>query len=156
MVAEQVKALAGKHVEVVETRTLPEGLAALLSYNPHHTVEENARAMAEVMSRVRTGLVTYATRDTNVKGTEVKTGQYLGLLGDQIVSAGEGLNQAALELADEIIGPDNDLVSIFYGDDISRSEATLVANALAEKYPDMEIELQYGGQPIYYYIFSVE
>ncbi len=156
MVAEQVKALAGKHVEVVETRTLPEGLAALLSYNPHHTVEENAGTMAEVMSRVRTGLVTYATRDTSVKGAEVKTGQYLGLLGDKIVSAGEGLNQAALELADEIIGPDNDIVSIFYGNDISRSEATLVANAVAEKYPDMEVELQYGGQPIYYYIFSVE
>ncbi len=156
MVAEQVKALADKHVEVIETSSLPEGLAALLSYNLHQPVEENVQAMVESMSRVKTGLVTYATRDTTFMEVEIKTGQYLGLSGDEIVSAGEGLNQVALDLADEIIAEDNDILTIFYGHDIARSEASLLANAVAEKKPDLEVELQYGGQPIYYYIFSVE
>ncbi len=156
MVAEQVKNLADKQVEVIETRSLPEGLAALLSYNLHQPVEDNIQTMEEAMGRVKTGLVTYATRDTSIRGAEVKAGHYVGLLGDEIVSSGEGLNQATLELADEIIAGENDIVTIFYGHDIARSEAAIVANAVAEKNPDLEVELQYGGQPIYYYIFSVE
>ncbi len=156
MVAEQVKTLADKPVEVIETKSLPEGLAALLSYNLHQPIDENVRTMKEGMDGVKTGLVTYATRDTTVGKVEIKAGQYLGLCEDDIISAGEGLNQVALELADEIISGDNDIATIFYGHDIARSEASLLANAVAEKNPDLEVELQYGGQPIYYYIFSVE
>ncbi len=156
MVAEQVKTLTDKHVEVIETRSLPEGLAALLSYNLHQPIEDNVRTMKETIRRVKTGLVTYATRDTTVREVVIKTGQYLGLCGEEIVSAGEGLNQVALDLADDIIAGDSDIVTIFYGHDISRSEASLLAKAVSEKNPDLEVELQYGGQPIYYYIFSVE
>ncbi len=156
MVAEQVKPLSDKHVEVVKTRTLAEGLAALLAYNLHQPVEENIPAMIEGMEKVKTGLVTYATRDSIIKGSEIKAGQYLGLYGEEIVSAGESLNQVALKLTEEIIAENNDIASIFYGHDIARSEASVLARAIAEKNPDLEIELQYGGQPIYYYIFSVE
>lgn len=156
MVAEQVKPLTDKHVEVVKTRTLAEGLAALLAYNLHQSLEENIPAMIEGMEKVKTGLVTYATRDSIIKGSEIKAGQYLGLYGEEIVSAGESLNQVALDLTEEIITENNDIASIFYGHDIARSEASALARTIAEKNTDLEIELQYGGQPIYYYIFSVE
>ncbi len=156
MVAEQAKTLAEKHVEVVKTRSLPEGLAALLAYNPHQPVGNNLTTMVEGIVRVKTGLVTYATRDTTIRGSNIKIGQYLGLFEDEIISSGEDLNQTALIVTEKIITEDNDIVTIFYGHDIPRSEASLLANVVAEKNPELEVELQYGGQPIYYYIFSVE
>ena len=156
MVAEQVKALADKQVEVVETRTLPEGLAALLAYNIDQPIADNTTSMKKAINRVKTGSVTHATRDTVIKGMPVKTGHYLGLFGEEIVSSNQELDQAALELAREVIEKDNDIITIFYGQDIPRDKASLLAAALEESHPDLEVELQYGGQPIYYYIFSVE
>jgi uncharacterized protein len=156
MVAEQVKTLADKEVEIIETRTLPEGLTALVAFNPTLTTGENTELMRKAIKQVKTGLLTYATRDTTVKNTEIKAGQFLGLAGDTIVSAGENLHQAAMELITELVADNNDLVTIFYGQDVSHRDAAALVSAIAEKYPDHEIEPQYGGQPIYYYIFSVE
>jgi uncharacterized protein len=156
LVAQQVKALAKKDIEVLETRSLPEGLAALVTFNPSLTTEENIENMKQSIKEVKTGLITYATRDTSVKEVSIKAGQFLGLYDDNIVCAGEDLHKVALELIDEITCEDNDIITVFYGQDVSNREAAKLISAITAKYPDHEIEPQYGGQPIYYYIFSVE
>lgn len=156
MVAEQVKALSEKEVEVLETRTLPEGLAALLSYNATQPLADNIISMRRGINRVNTGLVTYATRDTVIKGSEVKQGMLLGLAGDEIVTSGKDIKQTALTLIRAILAAESDIITIFYGQDIPQAEAFDLTTAVKNDYPDLEVELQYGGQPIYYYIFSVE
>ncbi|MBW6463511.1 MAG: DAK2 domain-containing protein [Firmicutes bacterium] len=156
LVAQQVKALAKKDVEVLETRSLPEGLAALVTFNPSLTTEENIENMQQSIKEVKTGLITYATRDTTVKEVLIQAGQFLGLYSDKIISAGEDLHEVALELLDEIVSEENDIITVFYGQDVSNREAAKLISAITGKYPDHEIEPQYGGQPIYYYIFSVE
>ncbi len=156
LVAEQVKDLSDKHVEVLETKTLPEGLAALLAYNPQHTLIDNVKAMKENLKPVTTGLVTYATRDAIIKGEEIKHGQYLGLANDEVITIEKKLEDAALNLAKNILAKKKDIITIFYGHDINRKDASVLAEAIKEDYPELEIELQYGGQPLYYYIFSVE
>lgn len=156
MVAEQVKALTNKTVEVLETKTLPEGLAALLSYNPNLQIEDNLETMKESISNVKTGLLTYATRDAVIQGENIKHGQFLGLCGEDIITSRDKLDQAALDLARAAAEQGKDIITIFHGQDVERKDASDLAKIIAEEYPELEIELQYGGQPIYYYIFSVE
>ncbi|MGM0651378.1 MAG: DAK2 domain-containing protein [Bacillota bacterium] len=156
MVAEQVKALTEKKVEVLETRTLPEGLAALLSYNPNLQIEENLETMRESMSKVTTGLVTCATRNAVIQGKVIKHGQFLGLCGKDIITSRNKLDQAALDLARAGAAQGKDILTIFYGQDVERKDASSLAKTIAAEYPGLEIELQYGGQPIYYYILSIE
>ena len=156
MVADQVKNITSKEVEVLETRTLPEGIAALLSFKPDETFEDNVSSMRLSIGEVATGLVTYATRDTILKGRSIKAGQYLGLEGDDIRTAGSELSRTALELLDAIASEDHEIITIFHGQEVPHKEALALSEILTAKYADKEIELQYGGQPIYYYIFSLE
>ena len=156
LVAEQVKNLTGKKVVVLESKTLPEGLAALLAYNHTEPVAENVSAMDQAIKKVKTGLITYATRDTVIKGINVKHGQFLGLSEDEILISNQKLDQAALSLAKEIIAGDNDIITIFYGQNVRHKDAFALAAIIEKEYPSLEVELQYGGQPIYFYIFSVE
>ncbi len=156
LAAEQVKTLTAKNVVVLETKTLPEGLAALLAYNHTESFAGNVSAMNQVIKRVKTGLITYATRDTIIKDVDVKQGQFLGLSGDVILTANQNRDQAALSLVKEIVSENNDIITIFYGQDVSRKEASALASIIKREYPALEVELQYGGQPIYYYIISAE
>jgi len=156
MVAEQVKILTDKKVEVLETRSLPEGISALLAYRTAATLEDNFASMQQGAGRVKTGLVTFATRDALINDREVAPGHYLGLSGEDIVTAGQDLYCAALDLAREILKPENDIITVFYGEDVKRAEASNLVSALEDLYPELEVELQYGGQPLYYYVFSVE
>lgn len=156
MVAETVKTLTEKQVEVLKTKTLPEGLAALLAYNATQPVEDNIKTMLQGINRVKTGLVTYATRETLIKEIVVEPGQFLGLSGDDIITAGKDIELTALDLINNITTDDNDIITVFYGSDISREQALTLTSAIQKDYPSIEVELQYGGQPIYYYIISVE
>lgn len=156
LVAEQVNELSDKQVDVLKTRTLPEGLAALVSFSNRLSHDENLQVMINEINRINTGLLTYATRDTKIGNHNIKAGQYLGLKGDQIIKAGDNLEQTALELVELLITDSSDIITVFYGQDISRQEAAALVRQLEKQYPDLEIEPQYGGQPIYYYIFSVE
>lgn len=156
MVAEQVKNLTNKKVEVLKTKTLPEGLAALLAFNASRRIEDNMEAMGESISRVKSGLVTFATRDATVQGEIIRSGQFLGLSGEKIISSGNEISDIALALAEKLITRDSDIITLFYGEEIQRREASELAEIIEEEYPDLEVELHYGGQPIYYYIFSVE
>jgi len=156
MVAQQVKTLSAKKVEVLETRSLPEGLAALIAYNPSASLDENLQAMLVGINRVNTGLLTHATRGTVVNGKPIETGHFLGLAGEEIVSAGDDLMQVSLDLAAKLTADKDDLLTIFYGQGVSRQDASKLAATIGERHPAIEVELQYGGQPLYYYIFSVE
>ncbi len=156
MVAEQVKALSEKTVEVIETRSLPEGLAALLAYNPAQTLADNISAMKNSLKKVKTGLVTYAIRDTTVTGKDVKQGELLGLAGDEIITTGQELDQISLDLIQRMCPEENEILTLFYGKSVNQREAFDLAKTLEEKYPFLEVELQYGGQPLYYYIISLE
>ncbi len=156
MVAQQVKTLSAKKVEVLETRSMPEGLAALIAYNPSASLDDNLQSMLVGIKRVNTGLLTHATRDTVVNGKLIETGHFLGLAGDEIVSAGDDLMQVSLDLAAKLTADKDDLLTIFYGQGVSRQEASKLAATIGERHPAVEVELQYGGQPLYYYIFSVE
>lgn len=156
MVAEQVKALSSKKVEVIETRSLPEGLAALLAFNPAQTFTENIYAMKKSLKNVKTGLVTYAIRDTTVTGKNVKQGELLGLAGDEIITTGQELDQISLDLVQQMSPEGNEILTLFYGKSVNQREAFNLAKTLEEKYPYLEVELQYGGQPLYYYIISLE
>ncbi len=156
LVAEQVRGLTEKQVEVLETKTLPEGLAALLAYNNHQSLDDNLENMNESYKKVATGLITYATRDARVKDKKVKRGQFLGLAGDEIIISDKNMNQAALNVARNIITENKDIITVFYGQETSRTDASALTAAIRKEYPDLEVELHYGGQPIYYYILSVE
>ncbi len=156
MVAEQVKNLSDKKVEVLKTRSLPEGISALLAYSTTGTLEDNFASMQQGAGRVKTGLVTFATREALINEQEVAPGHYLGLSGEDIVSAGPDLNRTALDLVRVIIEPEDDIITVFYGEDVERAEASNLVSTLEDLYPELEVELRYGGQPLYYYVFSVE
>ena len=156
LVAEQVEALSDKQVEIIKTHTLPEGLAALLAYNSTSDITENSNNMKESFGRVKTGLITYATRKGFFKDKDINPKDFLGLSGDKIAAVGLNMNDTALELLQGLIAPESDILTIFYGKETNRIEASNLANSISQLYPSLEVELQYGGQPLYYYIFSVE
>ncbi len=156
MVAQQVPALTSKEVVVLQTRTLPQGLAALLAYNPDLDLKENLEQMQEAAGRVKSGEVTYATRSTQLNGIPVNKGDFIGLQEGSISFCGADRRQVALELVAAMLGPEDEIVTVFYGKEVSEDEATALARRIEKNHPQVEVELKYGGQPIYYYIISVE
>lgn len=156
MVAQQVQKICAKEVAVIGSRSIAQGLAALVAFNPEADFQENIRLMEESMGQVKSGEVTYATRNTVIRGKKVARGSYLGLYNGQLCCAGEELIPAALDLVSQIIDDEDELVTILYGKEISREDAENFAATVTKAYPHVEVELKYGGQPIYYYILAVE
>ena len=145
-----------KNIFVIPTKTIPQGITALVNFIPDHSAEENAAAMTGELDSVKTGQVTYAVRDTELDGKVIKQDDFMGIGDKSILSVGKELAPTTLEMVDEMIDEDSAIVSIYYGQDSSEEEATELANAIEEKYPDVEVEINDGGQPIYYYVISVE
>ena len=145
-----------KNIFVIPTKTIPQGITALVNFIPDHSAEENAAAMTGELDSVKTGQVTYAVRDTELDGKVIKQDDFMGIGDKSILSVGKELAPTTLEMVDEMIDEDSAIVSIYYGQDSSEEAATELANAIEEKYPDVEIEINDGGQPIYYYVISVE
>lgn len=156
MVAQQVQKICAKEVAVIGSRTIAQGLAALVTFNPAADLNENIRLMEASLRQVKSGEATYATRDTVIKGKKVARGSYLGLYDGQLCSAGEELTPTTLDLIARMLDEDDELVTILYGKEITRDEAEEFAAAVEKTYPDVEVELKYGGQPIYYYILAIE
>ena len=156
MVAQQVQKLCAKEVAVIGSRTIAQGLAALVAFNDAANFEENIQAMEASLKQVKSGEITYATRDAVIEGKKVARGSYLGLYDGRLCSAGEELTPAALDLVARMLDEDDELVTALYGREISREEAEAFAAAVKEAYPLLEVELKYGGQPIYYYILAIE
>ena len=156
MVAQQVQKLCAGEVAVIGSRTIAQGLAALVAFNPDADFDRNLRAMEESLQQVKSGEVTYATRDTVIEGKDVARGDYLGLYDGRLCISGEDLAFTALELIARMMDQDDELVTVLYGKSITHSEAEALAAAVEKEHPGVEVELKYGGQPIYYYILAVE
>lgn len=157
LAANQAQSLVkDKKIVVIPTKTVPQGITAVINYVPDLSVEENIETMLAEIGAVATGQVTYAVRDTHIDGREIRQGDFMGLGDHGILSVGTSISGVTLELVDAMMTPDKELISVFYGEEIDKDDAEKLSERLAEKYPDCDIELQYGGQPIYYYIISAE
>lgn len=156
MAANQAKDISNKNVIVIPTKSVPQGVTAVITLNPDLVPEENEDAMNKAISNVKTGQVTYAVRDTVLNDVEIKEGNILGIFNGKLIKAGDDLNNVVKELVDNMINDDSELITIFYGNGISEEETSEIQEHISEKYPDCDISVNYGGQPLYYYIISVE
>ena len=157
LAANQAQTLVeNKKIFVVPTKTVPQGITAVINYVPDLSVEDNVAVMKEEIDRVKTGQVTYAVRDTSIDDKEIKQGDYMGIGDHGILSVGEDRDAVALQMVKEMTDGGTELISIYYGEDVPEEEAERFGKEVGELYPDCDIELQYGGQPIYYYVVSAE
>lgn len=156
LAAEQTKELTSRNVIVLPTKTIPEGIAALLSFNDEESVEENTKTMNSSIKEVITGQVTYAVRDTDLNDKEIRKDDIIGLSKGDILVSGKDIQEVSKNLIEEIINDDISLITIFYGKDIKEEQANEIASSLERELEGIDIEVIYGGQPLYYYIFSLE
>lgn len=145
-----------KQIIVIPTKTIPQGITALVNYIPDHSAEENKEQMMAEIENVKTGQVTYAVRDTEIDGKTIKQNDFMGIGDKSILSVGTDLRATTLEMVDAMVDEDSAIVSIYFGSDSDENSANELAAAIEEKYPDVEVEVNDGGQPIYYYVISVE
>jgi len=157
MAAQQARDLTeDKNIIVIPSRTVPQGITALVNFMPDLGPEENTRTMTEEMGNVRTAQITYAVRTTNIDGIDIEEGDIMALGDHGILAVGKSVDGVALDAMKEMLDEESELVTIYYGADVSEHEAKVLEEQAQEQYPDKEIELQYGGQPIYYYLISAE
>ncbi len=145
-----------KNIIVVPTKTIPQGITALINYIPDNSAEENAARMTEEIELVKTGQVTYAVRDTVIDDKEIKENDYMGIGDKSILSVGQELKATVMDMLSQMIDEDSAMVSIYYGEEATEEDANEIASLVEEQYPDVEVDVQFGGQPIYYYVISVE
>lgn len=145
-----------KKVIVIPSKTIPQGITAIINFIPEKSAEENTNNMIEEMNKVKTGQVTYAVRDTELDGFSVRENDIMGIGDKGIVSVGTDIKSATIDMIDSLIDEESELISIYYGADVTEEDANNIATELKKKYTTVEIEVNYGGQPIYYYVVSVE
>ncbi|KMK77168.1 DAK2 domain-containing protein [Alkalihalobacillus pseudalcaliphilus] len=156
MAADQAAEVATENVSVVKSKTVPQGLAALLAFNPNQGLEENAGLMESAMSEIKSGQVTFAVRDTSMDGLEIKKDDFMGISDKKIVSCGEDKLDVTKKLMDQMIDEDSEIVTILQGEDATDEESELIYQYIEESYPEVEIDLHKGDQPLYSFIISVE
>ena len=145
-----------KQVIVIPTKTIPQGISALISFDETATAEANQAGMEDAITAVKSGLVTYAVRDTSIDGKEIKTGDYMGIDDVGIQAVGQDITEVVKDLIGAMADEDSELLSIYYGSDVEEEKANALVEAVQAAYPDFEVEAHAGGQPIYYYILSLE
>lgn len=145
-----------KKIVVIPTKTIAQGITAVINYVPDLSPEENEAAMTEAIGNVKTGEVTYAVRDTVIDDYEIRQGDYMGIGDEGILAVGQAIENVTANMIDRMMDEDLELISIYYGQETKEEDAAALRDRIAEKYPSCDVELQYGGQPIYYYIVSVE
>ncbi len=157
LAANQAQSLVkDKKIVVIPTKTVPQGITAVINFVPGLSTEENEETMVSEMKAVATGQVTYAVRDTNIDGQEIRQGDFMGLGDHGILAVGTAISTVALNMVEAMMAEEKELISIYYGEEIAEEDAEKLREKIGEKYPECDIELQYGGQPIYYYIISAE
>ncbi len=157
LAANQAKALCeDKDIIVIPTKTVPQGITAMINFMPDSSAEENEARMTEELANVKTGQVTYAVRDTHIDDKEIKEGNIMGIGDHAILAVGEDVEQTTLDMFKELIDEDSELISIYYGEDVKKEDAEKLGEKLSDLYPDCDVEVHFGGQPIYYYVVSVE
>ena len=157
LAANQAKAMTeDKNIIVVPTKTVPQGITAMISYVPEKSAEENEEAMTEGIQMVKTGQVTYAVRDTHIDEKEIHQGDIMGLGDHGLLAVGQDILTVAEETIRAMVDEDSELISIYYGEDMSEEDAESLGEKIEQAYPDCDVEVNYGGQPIYYCVVSVE
>lgn len=157
LAANQAKSLVeDKEVIVIPTKTVPQGITAIINFVPDLSAEENEEMMLEEIKRVKTGQVTYAVRDTSLDGKEIHTDDIMGIGDAGIISVGKEVEATTLEMLAELIDEESELISVYYGSDVSEDEASALTEKIEELYPDVDVDTHFGGQPIYYYVLAVE
>ena len=148
--------IEGKKLIVIPSKTVPQGITAMINFEMTRNEQENTEAMTSSMATVKTGQVTYAVRDTSIDGKEIHKDDILGLADNGLAAVGKDINTTVLDMLATMIDEDSELVSVYFGEDITEEQASEVVDAIEEKFPDVDVELQEGSQPVYYYIVSVE
>lgn len=157
LAAQQAQSLVEKkEVIVIPSKTIPQGISAVIAFDPSQTPEDNTTGMTDAMSYVKTGQVTYAVRDTSIDGKSIKLGDIMGIADDGIRTVGRDVHDTTLELIDELVDEESELICLYYGDEVQEDDANTLFDVLEKKYKNCDIEMHYGGQPIYYYVISVE
>ncbi len=156
LAANQANDLTNKNLIVIGTKSVPEGITCAIAFNPDGSVEENTEAMNDAIKGVKSASVTYAVRDTHVDGFDLAVGEIIGLDDKAILAKGKLVSDTTERLVEKLITEDTMNITLFYGEDIREEEATALCEKLAEKYPDCEVTSAYGGQPVYYYLISLE
>ena len=157
LAANQAQALTeDKEIHVIPTKTVPQGITAMINYLPDLAAEENAEAMEEAITTVKTGQVTYAVRDTKIDDKEIHEGNIMGIGDSGILAVGENLEATTLEMFKELVDDMSEIISIYYGEEVEEAVAEELGEKVGEMFPDCDVEVHFGGQPIYYYVVSVE
>ena len=157
LAASQAKALTeDRNVFVIPSKTAPQGISAMVSFLADRSAEENEQLMTEALGNVKSGEITYAVRDTSFDGKEIHEGDIMGIADAGILAVGKEIADVTVELVDELVDEDSGLVSIYFGQDSTEEAAEAIADAIGEKHPDVDVEVHFGGQPVYYYLLSVE
>lgn len=156
MAANQAKELSDKNIIVIPTKNIPQAVSALVGFNPEATAEENEANMVEALSYVKSGQVTFAVRDTVMNGIEIREGNIIGIAEKEMIAAGDEVDEVAKKLVEKLVDEDSAIITLFYGEDVTEEQAEELRGELEEKFEDIDVELYYGGQPLYYYLISVE
>lgn len=157
LAANQAQSLVeDKKIVVIPSKTVPQGISAIIAFDPSQTIEDNTTGMTEAMHAVKTGQVTYAVRDTSIDGKTIREGDIMGIGDSGIQAVGTDIYETTMALVDDMVDDDSELICIYYGDEVQEDDANALLDALEKKYKNCDIELHYGGQPIYYYVISVE
>lgn len=157
MAANQARDLTeDKHIHVIPSKTIPQGIVAMINFIPDRTPEENEATMTDALATVKTGSVTYAVRDTEIDDVKINKDDFMGIGDKTILSAGTDMDAVIKEMLDKMIDDNSSIITIYYGEDKSEDDANALAEKFGEYYPDCDCEVYYGGQPVYYYLISVE
>ena len=157
LAANQAKSLVeDKEIIVIPTKTVPQGITAIINFMPDADAKTNEEAMLEEIKNVKTGQMTYAVRDTHIDDKEIQEGDIMGIGDSGILAVGKDLEETTKELIANLVDEDSELISIYYGEEVSEEEAEKFAGEIEELYPDVDVDIQFGGQPIYYYVLAVE
>ncbi len=157
LAAEQAKALVNKRtIHVIPTKNVPQGFAAALAFNPEASVPENKTNMTHAIDNVSSGQVTYAVRETTMNGFKLKEGDIIGLDNKRILAKGDNIEETTLKLVKALKNDDHEMITLYYGEGVEEEDAEKLAGKISEAYPDCDVDFHYGGQPVYYYMVSLE
>ena len=154
--ATQVKQLSRRKIHVIPSKSIPQGISAMVAFNSQYDAKTNTERMLTAIESVQTGLVTYAVRDSNINGMSISNGDVLGILESEIEVAGKDATQVTKDIISKMVSSESSVITLFYGNDISADDADIIADYVRNKYDYLEVELHSGSQPLYYYIISLE
>lgn len=156
LVSEQASKISKKNLHVIKTKQIPQAFCALFNFDENLSVDKNIVNMTESLSNIKVGQITYSLRDTEIDGIKIKKDDLIGLFEGKITVSEEKIEETFEKLISQLVDEDSSIVSVYYGEDVNEEDASKLVDKITEKYEDVEVELIYGGQPLYYYLISVE